>query len=113
MQEFRFEQGDMTRPFNMSFGKHPRLGLQVKDTEDGKGVRVLDAAPDSPGTKAGIQKDDLITAINGRDVNSVDAIRDQLHGAQPGDIVKIEFRRNNKRQTVEVKFPQQLKTSNL
>jgi serine protease Do len=113
MQDFRFEQGDMTRSFNMAFGKHPRLGLQVKDTEDGKGVRVLDVAPDSPGTKAGIQKDDLITGINGRDVNSVDAIRDQLHGAQPGDIVKIEFRRNNKRQTVEVKFPQQLKTSNL
>lgn len=111
-REFRdFRVEGMPHAFN--FSKQPRLGLQLQDTEDGKGVKVLEAREDAPATKAGIQKDDIITGVNGKDVHSVDDVREQLKGAQEGDTVKMEFRRNNKKQSAEVKFPKQLKTSNL
>lgn len=100
-------------PPAMNFSRQPRLGLQIQDLEDSKGVKVLDASPESPATKAGVQKDDIITGINGTEVHSVDDIRGQLRDIKEGDIVKIELKRNDKRRTVEIKFPRKLKTTTL
>jgi serine protease Do len=111
ISEFRFSPDDFRN--GGGWTQQPRLGLQLKDIEDGKGAQVLEAREEAPATKAGIQKDDIITGMNGVDVHSVDEIRDQMKFLKEGDTVKIEFKRNNKRQSAEVKFPKKLKTSNL
>ena len=61
---------------------HSGLGLLVNDIGDKKsekdvlqvkeGVVVIEILPNSPAEKAGLQKDDLITAINGKKISSRD-----------------------------------------
>ncbi len=52
----------------------PRLGLSVQDTDDGKGVKVIDVDDEGNANKAGIKEDDLITEVDGKAVNSADEV---------------------------------------
>lgn len=109
---FRIPSPDM-RHFEFMMGDRPRFGMQVQDTEDGKGVKVLDVEDDEPAGKAGLKEDDIITQVNGKNVTSVDDIRELMKTVKKGDTVKITYLRDNKSQTVEVKFPKELKTTDL
>ncbi len=91
----------------------PRLGIQVQDAEDGKGVKVLDADEDEPAGKAGIEEDDIITQVNGKAIVSVEDFKEKMKEVKKGDTVKLTFLHNGKEQTAEVKFPKDLKTTNL
>ena len=111
LRNFRFDMKDI--PGGFVWGGQPRLGLQVQDAEDKKGVKILEARENSAGAKAGLQKDDVITSVNGKDVTGVDELRLQLKEVKAGDVIKLEYRRKNKRRSAEVTFPQKLKTSDL
>jgi len=91
----------------------PRLGVQVQDTEDGKGVKVLEVEDDEPADKAGLKEDDIITQINGKNVASVDDLKETMKTAKKGDTVKITYLRDGKTQTADIKFPKDLKTTDL
>lgn len=99
--------------FNFSWNTKPRLGLQVQETEDSKGVKVLDVDDDEPAGKAGIQEDDIITAVNGKSVTSLDVLKDVMKDVKDGDALKIDILRDGKSQTINVKFPKELKTTDL
>ncbi|MBS1604460.1 MAG: PDZ domain-containing protein, partial [Bacteroidetes bacterium] len=58
--------------FNRDRG--PRLGIRAQDTEDGKGVKVLDVDDESAAAKAGVKEGDVITRLDGREVNSTSAL---------------------------------------
>ncbi len=111
MKEFRM--GDF--PEGMKFlRKNPsKLGLQVQDTEDGKGVKVLDANEMMVAAKSGIKKGDLITAIDGKTLASVDELQEKTKELKDGDSFKLSIDRNGKTQVIEVKIPRKLKTANL
>jgi len=90
-----------------------RLGLEIKDEEDGKGVKVIDVDEETPAAKAGLKKDDVITSINGKDVKGVDEIREAVRGMKEGDSFKIQYKREGRTMDTEVKFPRKLKTADL
>ena len=91
----------------------PRLGIQVQDTEDGKGVKVLEVGDEEPADKAGLKEDDIITQVNGKNVTSVDDLKETMKTAKKGDTIKMTYMRDGKTQTAEVKFPKELKTTDL
>lgn len=91
----------------------PKLGMQVQDLDNGKGVKVLDVNEDAPAAKAGLQKDDIVTAIDGKEVKSVESLREKVRELKEGDNMKVTYERNGKTQTAEVKFPKKLKTADL
>jgi serine protease Do len=91
----------------------PRLGVQVQDTEDGKGVKVLEVEDDEAAYKAGLKEEDIITQMNGKNITSVDDVKEILKTAKKGDTLKVTFLRNNKTETVSVKLPKDLKTTDL
>jgi len=95
------------------FDDRPRLGIQVQDTEDGKGVKVLEVEDDEAADKAGLKEDDIITQVNGKSVTSVDDVKEIIKAAKKGDTLKITFLRDNKTQTATVKLPKDLKTTDL
>jgi serine protease Do len=95
------------------WGDRPRLGVQVQDTEDGKGVKVLEVEDDEPAGKAGLQEDDIITQVNGKNVSSVDDLKETMKAAKKGDTLKVTYLRDGKSQTVDIKFPKDLKTTDL
>jgi serine protease Do len=91
----------------------PRLGVQVQDTEDGKGVKVLEVEDDEAADKAGLKENDIITQINGKNVTSVDDLKETMKTAKKGETVKITYVRDGKTQTADIKFPKDLKTTDL
>ena len=111
-----FDLKDLT-PFNYSFGwgDKPRLGIEAQDTEDENGVKVLSVEDeeDSPAAKAGLKQDDVITQINGKAIKSTDDLKESMKDVKKGDTLKVTYKRNNQTQTVDVKFPKDLKTIDL
>jgi serine protease Do len=99
--------------FNFFFNRRPKIGLQIQDVEDGKGVTVKDVDDDSPASKAGLKEGDVITEVNGKAVANVDELRDEIKDAKEGDAVKFTLKRDGKNQTIEVKLPKRLKSADL
>lgn len=95
------------------YGGKPRIGIKAQDTEDSKGVKVLDVDEGSAADKAGIKEDDVITEFDGKAVNSADALSEASREAKEKSSFKIKFNRGGSSQTVEVKIPKKLKTANL
>ncbi|RYZ82473.1 MAG: PDZ domain-containing protein, partial [Proteobacteria bacterium] len=91
----------------------PRLGLKVQDTEDGKGVKVLDVDEGSVAEKAGIRKDDVITSFEGKEVASAGDLAKASRESKDKSSLKVQLNRNGKSQTIDIKVPKKLKTANL
>jgi serine protease Do len=117
-RNFRFDMRsprvqDDGKGYSFSWNNKPRLGLQVQETEDNKGVKVLDVEEDEAAGKAGIEEDDIITAVNGKAVTSLDILKDAMKDVKEGDTLKFDILRDGKTQTINVKFPRELKTTDL
>jgi serine protease Do len=91
----------------------PRLGIRAQDTEDGKGVKVLEVHDESAAEKAGIKEDDVILEFDGKAVNSADQLISASREAGQKSSFNIKLSRDGKTHTVEVKIPKKLKTANL
>jgi serine protease Do len=103
------------KPYN-SFswsGGAPKLGLSVQDTDDGKGVKVIEVDDESNAQKAGIKENDIITEVEGKAVNSADEVAKIIKESKDKTSVMVKLSRNGKGQTIEVKIPRKLKTADL
>jgi len=67
-----------------------------------RGALVVEVAPDSPADYAGIVVGDLIVAVEGRLVASVQDLMDQLENRNPGDELRFQFNRNDQLQAATV-----------
>ena len=107
-------QGNLGQLYNYNaFGGRPRLGLSVQDTDDGKGVKVLDVDDEGSANKAGIKKDDVITEIDGKAVNSADEVAKIVRDSKDKASLMFKLQRSGKTQNIEVKIPRKLKTADL
>lgn len=95
------------------YGGRPKLGLSIQDTEDGKGVKVLEVDEESAAAKAGLRENDIITHIDDNEIESTDELRREI--ARRGQQFTYNFKvlRNGKSQNIEVKIPRKLKTADL
>jgi serine protease Do len=109
---FNFDDGDMGDVFQYHNAR-PRLGLKVQDTEEGKGVKVLEVEEGSAAEKAGIKADDIITSFEGKEVTSASELARASRGSKDKSSMKVQLNRNGKPQTIEVKVPKKLRTANL
>jgi serine protease Do len=98
--------------YSWSNGK-PRLGIKAQDTEDGKGVKVLDVSDESAADKAGVKEGDVIVKFDGKEVNSATQLAELAQAAREKPSVHISLLRGGKAQELDVKFPKKLKTANL
>ncbi|MDB5206453.1 MAG: hypothetical protein JWR72_1528 [Flavisolibacter sp.] len=90
-----------------------KLGLSVQDTDDGKGVKVLEVDEDGNAAKAGIKEDDIITQIDDKAVNGADEIAKVMREKKDQPTVRFQLTRAGKAQTIEVKVPRKIKTVDL
>ncbi len=105
----------LPRNFNQgwSINNRPRLGLSVQDTDDGKGVKVIDVDDESNAAKAGIKQDDIITEMDGKAVNSADEAAKIIRESRDKKTIMVKLTRGGKSQNIEVKIPHDLKTTDL
>jgi membrane-associated protease RseP (regulator of RpoE activity) len=76
------------------------LGVQLTQTPDGPTIAAVIA--DSPADKAGLQRGDVIKAIDGTSISSLQAVRTALTGKKAGDTVTVSITRNGNAQDVTV-----------
>ncbi|HZN98855.1 MAG TPA: Do family serine endopeptidase [Gemmatimonadales bacterium] len=70
-----------------------------------RGVLVQDFTEDSPAQKAGVQQGDIIISVDGKPVEYVGQLQQQVGFRKPGDKVKIEVaRKGGVRKTLEVRL---------
>jgi S1-C subfamily serine protease len=63
---------------------------------------VEDVRPGSPAAKAGLKADDLVSFIDGEPIYSVTAFHDYLKRTRPGTTIRLEVRRGDNLQTIEL-----------
>jgi serine protease Do/serine protease DegQ len=84
---------------------NPELAETLGLKKDQKGVVVMELRPeDGPAAKAGIKREDVITSINDKPVNTLQDLRLLVAQMTPGTAVKVKFLRGAKEQVVEVKL---------
>lgn len=91
----------------------PRLGLSVQDTEDGKGVKVIDVDDEGCGQKAGVKEGDVIVAVNDKEVNSAEEVAKTVRENREKPSIMLKIKRDGKTQNIEVRIPRKLKTADL
>ena len=67
-----------------------------------RGIYVFQVALGGPADRAGLQRDDVILSIDGKEVNSVSEIRAEINSHKVGDKVKVTYTRGGQQNTVEV-----------
>lgn len=81
--------------------------LKIPDTVKG-GVVVMSLTPNGPAAKAGIQKYDVITEIDGKTVTGQADLREELYKHDLDDTVTITYYHQAEKKTVKVKLTQKL-----
>jgi S1-C subfamily serine protease len=77
---------------DIHIGDRAILGVEAATSQTtSRGVLVAGVASSSPADTAGIQAGDVITAINGTSVNSVDELQAALGNDHPGDKVSVSW----------------------
>jgi serine protease Do len=124
---FKFDMGDLNLekiPFDVAprvyqghnftwSGGQPKLGLSVQDTDDGKGVKVLEVDADSNAARAGVKENDIIQEIDGKAVNNTDEVVKIIKESKEKNSIKLKLTRDGKTQNIEVKMPKKIKTADL
>jgi serine protease Do len=95
------------------YGGAPKLGLSVQDTDDGKGVKVIEVDEESNAAKAGLKEEDVITHINDKEVNAADEVAKIVKESKEKPSIMVKINRGGKTQNVELKMPRKLKTADL
>ena len=98
------------------YGSKAKLGIRAQDTEDGKGVKVLEVGDESAAQKAGVREGDVITTFNGKTIENATALSAMARAAaaQPNSpAIKLGVLREGKPMDIEVHIPKKLKTADL
>ena len=65
---------------------------------------IEELVPDSPGAKAGLKPDDLVSFVDGEPIYSIKAFQEYIKKTKPGMTLRLEVRRGDNLQTVELKL---------
>lgn len=76
-------------------GKYQGIGVRVIDTENNKGISIIEVFDNSPAAKAGIEVDDLIIKVNNNDVKTKTAL-EVIDIIKSNNSVAITVLRGNK-----------------
>ncbi|MDA0767317.1 MAG: trypsin-like peptidase domain-containing protein [Verrucomicrobia bacterium] len=82
----------------------PVMGVQLGEPSDDGGVVVEGVMEGSPAATAGLEEDDVITAVNRKKAVSAEQLIELVGRFAPGDTVKIAYRRDGEARNAEVEL---------
>lgn len=103
--------GIVSAKFRRIPGTGAALGIRMdeKSAKEGKGVRIIGIASESPAEVAGLQEDDVLINIAGESVAEFRRVHDIVNKRQPGEIIDIRYLRKNKEATCRVRLASRTK----
>jgi Do/DeqQ family serine protease len=78
-----------------------RLGISMTDVVGGEGATVAEVQADSPASKAGLRKADVVVGLNGRPVRGAAELRARLGVVPVGDTVELQVQRGGEKRTLK------------
>ncbi|WP_339070549.1 PDZ domain-containing protein [Chitinophaga sp. 212800008-4] len=90
-----------------------KLGLQVQDTENGDGARVIDIAEGSPAASAGFMKNDVVQELGGAAVKSASDLARAYRENRSKGILQAKVNRNGSLKTIDIKIPKKLNKADI
>jgi Do/DeqQ family serine protease len=85
--------------------KRGRLGISMTDlVGGGEGATIAEVQPDSPASRAGLQKGDVVTGFNGRPVRGAAELRARLGVVPVGDTVDLQVQRAGEKRTLKAQI---------
>ncbi len=112
LNRFKVFEGPMGQGWSWN-GNGPKLGLSVQDTDEGKGVKVIEVDEESNAAKAGLKEEDIITEIDGKAVNSTDETVKIIRESKEKTSIMVKLLRGGKTMNIEVRMPRKIKTADL
>jgi S1-C subfamily serine protease len=92
-------------------GTGAALGIRMDEKKPpaGKGVRIVGIASESPAEAAGLQEDDVLITVAGEKVTELSRVHDIVKRRQPGEVIDIQFLRQNKEESCRVRLASRTK----
>jgi len=84
--------------------KRGRLGISMTDVVGGEGATIAEVQADSPASKAGLRKGDVVTGFNGRPVRGAAELRARLGVVPVGDTVELQVQRGGEQRTLKAQI---------
>ncbi|MDX9752956.1 MAG: DegQ family serine endoprotease [bacterium] len=99
------ETGTVTRGFIGIFIQDitPQMAKSL-ELSNPDGILVSDVEKDSPAEKAGLKPGDIITHLNGQEVNRSAAFRNEVALMAPETVIKLTIVRDRKEQAIDLKL---------
>ena len=92
------------------------LGVYIQDVTpqmakqfgvgEARGVLIGDVSADTPGSRAGMKRGDVVLQLNGQPINSANELRLRISQTAPGSVVKLQIWRDGKTQDINVTLGQ-------
>ena len=92
----------MTQILNTGKAQHAYLGVRLDSTATN--ARLAQVVQGTPAAEAGLKAGDVITAIDGNDVSTIDGVQSAISSKQPGDTIELTYTRDGQSHTVTVKL---------
>ena len=99
--------------FDFILNDGPKIGISIEDVTEGSGAKVLEVTEGSPAAKAGIAKNDIITAVDGKEIKDVTALQEKAATLEAGVTLTVKLNRDGKSKEVTVKIPKKVKKANI
>ncbi|WP_344091687.1 S1C family serine protease, partial [Nocardiopsis composta] len=78
------------------------IDATVSPTQKGDGVRIVQPSKGGAADQAGLEKDDVITSVDGKAVSGPDELIATIRSKQPGDKISVGYERDGKADETEV-----------
>ena len=79
-------------------------GLREGLDYEGEGVLVSQVVSNSPASRAGIRKGDILLSVNSRRINSPEQLTEVIQSAKVGQAISVALMRNGQRRTVSAQL---------
>lgn len=114
------ENGEVIRPvlgirYTSLDRIHPDYRTEVMglDQEELNGAFVMEVVPESSADKAGIEKYDLITALDGEEIEGTADLKQKLYKYRVGDKINLTIRRKSEEMEMEVMLDAAIEEENI
>jgi len=78
------------------------LGCKLKPNEDAAGIVVAEVIAKSPADAAGIKEEDVITKLDGKSIEDIQAFVTRMRQTKPGDQLKFTVMRDKSEKEITV-----------